>query len=389
MQIPKDKEISMTNYFDNASTTYRKPRAVYKALRLYKRLGANMSRGVGSKGVSEIVSQTRENIKLLVKATNEYDVFFCQSATYAINQIIKGIDFKGIKNVYISKFEHNSVTRVLEELKITYQFKINHLEYEGYELSQQKIEKQFQKENPDMIIISHVSNVCGQVQDYAMVFSLPQAKRAIKILDMAQSCGLLECNINQTKVDAAIFAGHKTLYGFTGIGGAIVSKRLKIKDVIQGGTGIDSASTKMPTEMPMRLEPGTQNLLGIFSLYYCTQFLLKMGYEKIQKIENRNMERLKQILSRSRFLKPIKVENAVSIISCRTVDYEPNNFERFFVENNVNVRIGLQCSPAAHKFLGTFPAGTVRFSIGLFTTRREFKCLKRCIRKIDKALKKT
>lgn len=378
----------MINYFDNASTTYRKPKAVYKALRFYKRVGANLSRGVGSKSISEIVSQTRENIKLLVKATNEYDVFFCQSATYAINQILKGIDFKGIKNVYISQFEHNSVTRVLEELRTTHQFKIHYLEYEGHELSQRKIEEQFQKENPDMIIISHVSNVCGQVQDYAKAFSLPQAKKAIKILDMAQSCGLIECNINQTKVDAAIFAGHKTLYGFAGIGGAIISKRLRIKDVIQGGTGIDSASTKMPTEMPIRLEPGTQNLLGIFSLYYSTRFLLKLGFEKIQKIENRNMERLKQILSRSRFLKPIQVENAVSIVACRTVDYEPNNLGRFFAENNVNVRIGLQCSPAAHKFLATFPAGTVRFSIGLFTTKREFQCLKRCIKKIDKTLKK-
>ena len=39
-------------------------------------------------------------------------------------------------------------------------------------------------------------------------------------------------------------------------------------------------------------------------------------------------------------------------------------------EHGVSVRTGLQCAPLAHKFLGTYPAGTIRFSVGYFYKRR-------------------
>ena len=34
-------------------------------------------------------------------------------------------------------------------------------------------------------------------------------------------------------------------------------------------------------------------------------------------------------------------------------------------------RVGLHCSPAAHKTIGTFPRGTVRFGLGIFNTVEE------------------
>lgn len=37
----------------------------------------------------------------------------------------------------------------------------------------------------------------------------------------------------------------------------------------------------------------------------------------------------------------------------------------------IKTRCGMHCAPAAHKTLGTFPGGTVRFSLGYFTTLAE------------------
>ena len=36
--------------------------------------------------------------------------------------------------------------------------------------------------------------------------------------------------------------------------------------------------------------------------------------------------------------------------------------------SNIETRVGLHCAPSAHRSLGTFPTGTLRFSPGPFTT---------------------
>ena len=40
-------------------------------------------------------------------------------------------------------------------------------------------------------------------------------------------------------------------------------------------------------------------------------------------------------------------------------------------EYEIMCRVGLHCAPAAHKTIGTFPDGTVRFGLGTFTTEDE------------------
>ncbi|MGM9570695.1 MAG: aminotransferase class V-fold PLP-dependent enzyme, partial [bacterium] len=44
---------------------------------------------------------------------------------------------------------------------------------------------------------------------------------------------------------------------------------------------------------------------------------------------------------------------------------------------NIQTRVGLHCSPAAHKTLKTYPTGTIRFSFGHENTSEEINyCLK-------------
>lgn len=369
----------MISYFDNASTTYRKPKIVYKAVKLYKKIGGNISRG-NNQSSKFFIDETRKNIKKLVGANDNYEVVFSQSATFSFNQLIKGLDYSKLKNVYITMFEHNAVNRVLSNLQEIYKFNIKYLCLKGFNLSIVLVKEQFKKDKPDLVIINHVSNVCGLIQDYKPVFEEAKNYGAITILDMAQSCGLLKINMSEEKIDAIVFAGHKTLYGYVGIGGMVIDKKLKIKDIIQGGTGIDSASILMPKVLPTRLEPGTQNLLGIYSLYYSTSYILKKGINKIFQIEQRKFRKLKRILIDSKLFNVFEIPNATSIISCLPTKYNPINFETFFNKYGIVVRIGLQCSPYAHIVLGSYPEGTIRFSVGLFT-----KCME--LRKLKKSLK--
>ena len=40
-------------------------------------------------------------------------------------------------------------------------------------------------------------------------------------------------------------------------------------------------------------------------------------------------------------------------------------------EYDIMCRVGLHCAPAAHRTLGTFPAGSVRFGLGYSNTEAE------------------
>ena len=371
----------MIAYFDYSSTSFRKPRQVYKAIKAYRKYGVNIGRSKCkyTSKCDEIVEETRQMLKDLVKASCEYQTIFQPSATYALNLLIKGLDYSKIKNVYISKYEHNSVTRPLYNMQKIYNFKVIFLD---------DFESQFKQEKPDLVVISHLTNTFGKIQDYESVFKCSKKYGSINILDMAQSFGLIETNITNAKADAVVFAGHKTLYGFSGIGGIVLHNSLKLKDIIQGGTGIKSADVEMPKQRPIRYEAGTQNLLGIFSLYYSCKYLKKLTFRKIKKIEEKNHKKLKKILKKHNFIEIYEEKQGSTIISCNIKGYSPENFSDFFSQHKVAVRTGLQCAPNAHKTNKTFPSGTIRFSVGLFNKHWEFIRLDNVLRKLGRKLNK-
>ena len=59
---------------------------------------------------------------------------------------------------------------------------------------------------------------------------------------------------------------------------------------------------------------------------------------------------------------------------------------RIFEQQDISVRTGLQCAPLAHQFLGTYPAGTIRFSVSYFTTDEDFQKLQEALDFIEENL---
>ena len=55
-------------------------------------------------------------------------------------------------------------------------------------------------------------------------------------------------------------------------------------------------------------------------------------------------------------------------------------------EHGLLCRPGLHCSPATHRTIGTFPEGTVRFSLGLFNTEEE---VARAVEALESLLRRT
>lgn len=301
--------------------------------------------------------------------------------------IIQGMIKTGVQHIYISPFEHNAVTRVLYALAKEYPLSIHQLAVEqdfSYDLK--RIRYQFEKQPPDLLIISHASNVIGLIAPVKGIFLLAKDYHAFTLLDMSQTAGLVDINIRDAECDFAVFAGHKTLYGPTGISGFIMKPEIYLPPVLFGGTGVESAEQDMPRDLPARYEMGTMNISGIAGLHAALNWISETGIDMIRKQECENRQHLLDVLENCDFLRIIGFnpeQEYVGVVSVLFDGISSDSAGLLFDERGIAIRAGLQCAPLAHKFLGTFPAGTLRFSVSYFTSEMDFEELKNVLDDIE------
>lgn len=368
-------------YFDNAATTFPKPECVYDYMnQYYRNNGGSYGRGENefSSSAKGLVEQTRLSIQRLLHCPAK-QIIFQPSATVSLNVIIQGVISNGAANIYISPFEHNAVTRVLHYFESEGKIKVHMLTVsKDLTFDLQRIKFQFDDVKPDFVIMSHASNVLGVIAPFEQVFALAKKYNAITLLDMAQTAGLVDADAGQEIVDFAVFAGHKTMYGPTGISGFVMKPSYKLESVLFGGTGFDSANQDMPDALPERFEIGTMNSQAIAGLYAALQWIEEKGVQAIYEREEENRKRLIDLLNSYDFLKVIgdsQKANYVGIVSCVIDGISSDTAGQLFAERKIAVRTGLHCAPLAHKFIGTFPAGTIRFSTSYFTSDEDFEAL--------------
>ncbi|WP_339007145.1 aminotransferase class V-fold PLP-dependent enzyme [Fusobacterium animalis] len=368
-------------YFDNAATTYPKPKDVYEFMdNFYRNYGGSYARGSynSENPIINIVSNTRAKMKEVLNARNKA-VVFTATATIALNMIIQGLIKKNKvkKNIYISSFEHNAVTRILEYYKNKGDIEIDILEIENnYSYNLEKLRYQFDKKKPDILIISHASNVTGLIAPVEELAILAKEYSSFTVIDMSQTAGLLNINLNLEAIDFAVFAGHKTLYAPTGISGFFIKENIELETVLFGGTGYDSANLEMPNSIPERYEIGTLNLQAIAGLNASLKWIEQIGINNLYQKELENRNKLKKILKKYDFIKIIgdnEEANYVGIISFVIDNISSDSMAPIFSQKNIIVRTGLHCAPLAHKFLDTFPTGTIRLSTSYFTNKKDFE----------------
>jgi len=236
------------------------------------------------------------------------------------------------------------------------------------------------------LIMSHASNTFGFVAPIKEISRLAKKinPKCVVILDCSQTAGLLDIDFSENLYDYAVFAGHKTLYATFGVAGFVMRKSIPLKTFIFGGTGIESANPKMPSESPEKYEAGSHNIIAISSLNASLDEIEKYGREDLLIEEQKKRERLLQILQKFSNIKIIdsenpNKENRVGIISCTFDNYSPDEIGSILNDKEIAVRTGLHCAPNGHKLLGTFPSGTVRFSLGRFTSEEDFSGLERAL----------
>ena len=379
-------------YFDNAATTFPKPEEVYSFMNsFYRNNGGNAGRGSYSiaKTAAGLISDTRTRLMNLLHCDAK-QVIFCPSATIALNMILQGLLKQNVKNVYITPFEHNAVTRILHRYEQENGLKVEKLAVSNeLQFDLERIRYQFASIKPDLVIMSHVSNVIGLIAPVAEICSLAKEYNGTTVIDMAQSAGLVDLNVGLESIDFAVFAGHKTLYGPTGISGFIMKPGYNLPVVLMGGTGYDSANQNMPNSLPERYEMGTLNISGIAGLNAALSWIQETGIPALYDAEKKNRERLLNLFHQYDFLRIVgnhESSKCVGIVSCLIDGISSDSAGAIFFERGISVRTGLQCAPVAHQFLGTYPAGTIRFSTSYFTSDDDFAELREALDDIQSEL---
>ncbi|MHB8771137.1 MAG: aminotransferase class V-fold PLP-dependent enzyme [Syntrophales bacterium] len=367
-----------TLYFDNAATSWPKPAEVPAAMERYlSRIGASPGRSGHrlSLDAGRVILEAREAMAKLLGADDPLRIVFTKNATEALNIALQGLLNPG-DHVITSAMEHNSVMRPLRAL-----------EAEGISLSVLPCSARGEldpetigpaiRPNTTAICITHASNVTGTILPIAAAGRIAREHGLVLIVDAAQTAGALPIAVEALGVDLLAFTGHKSLFGPPGTGGLYIRAGLesRLRPLIRGGTGSRSEFEEQPLFLPDKFEAGTPNTVGLAGLAAGVSWVLARGVESIRTHEEaltgRFMAGLREI-PRIELYGPTEPSQRIAVVSFTVSGLTPSELAQELDERfGVMSRPGLHCAPAAHRAIGTFPQGSVRFGFGPFTTEPE------------------
>lgn len=367
-------------YLDSAATSLLKPSSVEQAVVHAMRTMASPGRGGHSASLraAELVYSCREAAAELFSLDDPANVVFTFNATHALNIAICSLLRPGGR-VLVSGFEHNSVTRPLRALRARITVAGSKLFDPDFAL------EDFSRHvrNADLVVCTHVSNVFGYILPVYEIGKICRRAGVPYIVDASQSAGVLDVDLPGLCANFVAMPGHKGLMGPQGTG--ILLCASGAKPLLQGGSGSDSLSQRMPDILPDMLEAGTHNVCGIAGLLEGIRYVEKKGIQKIFAHERSLLKLAAKELEHSG-IEVYLADNAsqTGVLSLRSPAINCEELAGRLSERGICVRAGLHCAPFAHKSAGTLDTGTVRLSFSPFISENQVKSASSAIKEIIK-----
>lgn len=363
-------------YLDNAATTLQKPRPVGQAMLDALQTAGNPGRGAHEPTLhaARLVYETRTALAELLGADDPSCIAFTANATQSLNMALCGLLHPG-DHVLTTVCEHNSVLRPLYRLqKNGVQLDFVEADARGvlrYEQFEQKL-----RPNTRAVVISHASNVTGNIADVAFVADFTKKHGLLLVLDAAQTAGIRPLDVKTLGADVLCFTGHKGLLGPQGTGGVYVRPGLRVAPLVVGGSGVHSFAEEHPAQMPTALEAGTLNVPGIAGLGAGVRWILQQGVQTLQEKETAwaqlFYEQLQEVENLTFYGDFSGNAPRVPIVSLNIGDEDSAWVaDALWEDAGICVRAGAHCAPLLHKTLGTAAQGVVRFSFSHANTEEE------------------
>jgi cysteine desulfurase family protein len=377
-------------YFDNAATSFPKPLEVLEAMIHYQQeIGASPGRSGHRLAIeaARAIFAAREMAAEVFHAADPMRVVFTMNVTEALNLALRGL-LKPGDHVVTTSMEHNSVMRPLRNLEASgVELSIVNCAPDG-SLNILDIENAI-RPNTKMLVVNRGSNVTGIVQPVRKIGEIAHQHGILVLTDEAQTGGAFPVDMMKDQVDLLAFTGHKALFGPMGTGGLIIGKRAPLENWIplkSGGTGSASEKEIQPRFLPDMFESGTPNAIGVAGLLAGMRWINERSIEAIHEHElsltKHTLEGLCDIPGVIIYASS-DVDKQLATFSFNIHGMLPSEVgERLDREYGILCRVGLHCSPAAHHTIGSFPVGTVRFSLGMMNTKQEVDLALRAVKNL-------
>ncbi|OFW64102.1 MAG: cysteine desulfurase [Actinobacteria bacterium RBG_16_67_15] len=374
-------------YFDQAATSWPKPDSVRRAVEEYfDGAGGNPGRSGHRMSIAaaRLVEAARDALAELFAVPDPGRIAFTKNATEALNVAIYGLLSPGDHAVTTSS-EHNSVMRPLR-----------HLEAAGLALTvvpcrpdgTLDAEAVFEAIRPETRLITtvHGSNVTGALTPIERIAAEARRRGIPYLVDAAQTAGAIPIDLTALGIDLLAFTGHKALLGLTGTGGLVVAPGVDLPPLLRGGTGSRSDSEHQPDFMPDVYESGTLNVAGLAGLGAGVRHLLGVGINQVAAHEQTLVDRFRTgaaAIPMVRLFGPERPADRCGVVSFNVGSLSSSEVGTLLDRDfDILSRVGLHCAPGAHRTIGTFPGGTVRFGFGLTNTIGEVDAALRALAEI-------
>jgi cysteine desulfurase/selenocysteine lyase len=382
-------------YLDNAATSYPKPDAVYAAVDDYnRRIGAAVGRGAYRTAIeaTAIVQRCRKKVADLLGAESPERIVFTFNGTDSLSLALHGLLQAG-DHVVTSTVEHNSVLRPLKEMQRKLGIKVTRVGADATGLIDPADIKSALRPGTKLIALIHASNVTGTIQPIAEVGQIAREAGALFLVDAAQTAGHLPIDLRTLPVDLLACPGHKGLLGPLGTGVLYLRPGVeaRLSSLRQGGTGTHSEDDVQPESLPDKYESGNHNAPGLAGLEAAAAWLAERGVGSVHQHSQGLVRELLAGLTGIRGVRlfgPASEQGRVGVVSLAIEGFEPQDVAAVLDQNfGIETRAGLHCAPGAHRAIGSFESGgTLRLSIGPFTTTDEIASAIAAVRQIAGAV---
>lgn len=356
-------------YLDNAA--YAWPRA--RSLQLKMVHGLTSDIGPDADDATEFA---REAVAALLSVPRSMQIRFTRSARDALSWTLKALLRPG-QHAITTSVEHEAVMQPLQTLQQErVEVAVVPCTLEGT-IEAQDIAAAV-KPHTRAIVLAYASNVAGAIQPLAEISAIAKAKNLLLIVDAAQTVGVYPIDVGALGIDVLAFTGHKGLFGPIGIGGLVVGPQARVNE-------LDRAASKKCS-----LEAAPPIPRALLALSEGIRYVLDCGVTSIREHEVKLTARLMaglRALPEVSIYGPSDVEKRIGIVCFNVEGMHPREVARELEGDwDIVCRAGTHHSPDAHRTLGTWSHGAVRFSVGWGNTSDDVNYAIAAVESIAKGL---
>ena len=371
-------------YLDYNATTPIDPQVAEAMLPFVHGLYGNPSSGHPfGRSARAGVDHARGQVASLIGCSPD-DLMFTSGGTEANNHAIKGVAWANHStnsggrrdHIITSSIEHPAVTEVCQWLD-GQGYRITFLPVDEHGMVDPRQVEEAISPSTLLVTVMHANNEVGTIQPIAELSEIAHLNGALMHSDCAQSVGKIPVRVDELGVDLLSIAGHK-LYAPKGIGALYVRPSIRLEKFMHGAGHEDGRRA------------GTENVIGMAGLGLACE-LIEQNLPRYAAHMSKMRDRLEQGLCSASSGRRINGHPEKRLPNTSSMAFRGLEADRILASlPSVAASAGAACHSdmvevshvlAAMNVPEEYAMGTLRFSVGRFTTADE---IDRAIAEVNK-----